>query len=159
MKQLMFVILTISMLSCGASKTVRQSKQVIKGDWYLKSITYNQSGTFNVKLLSDASKECFEGSTWQFIPNNNTGTYNITSAGCSTGKRFFVFTIQEIDETAGLYDFLLKPTNEKGKSETNNSGFRLQLKKLSDSDMQLQQTLSVEGSPFKINMNFIKTEE
>jgi len=135
MKKLILILIPLILLSCGSSKTVRQSKQVIKGEWFLSSITYNQSGTYKVSLLNDASKECFEGSTWQFIPNNNTGNYTINNAGCSSGKRFFIFTIQEIDESAGLYDFLLKPTNEKGKSETNNSGFRMQLKALSDTNM------------------------
>ena len=135
---------------------VRQSKKVMKGDWTLSSINYNQPGTFNVKLLYDASKECFEGSSWQFIPNNNTGNYTVNNTNCSTGMRYFIFTIQEINEVTGLYDFLLKPTNEKKKSETNNVGFRLQLTQLSDTDMQWQQTVSLEGKPFIINMNFTK---
>ena len=156
MKQILLYFIMITLLSCGGTKTVRQSKKVMKGDWTLSSITYNQPGTFNVKLLNDASKECFEGSTWQFIPNNNTGNYTINSSNCSSGMRYFIFTIQEIDETTGLYDFLLKPTNEKKKSETNNSGFRLQLAQLSDTNMQWQQSTYLEGKPFTINMNFTK---
>ena len=148
-------MIIITLLSCGGTKTVRESKKVMKGDWTLSSINYNQPGTFKVKLLNDASKECFEGSTWQFIPNNNTGNYTVNNTNCSTGMRYFIFTIQEIDESTGLYDFLLKPTNEKKKSETN-SGFRLQLTQLSDTDMQWQQTVSIEGKPFTINMNFTK---
>lgn len=148
-------MIIITLLSCGGTKTVRVSKKVMKGDWTLSSINYNQPGTFKVKLLNDASKECFEGSTWQFIPNNNTGNYTVNNTNCSTGMRYFIFTIQEIDESTGLYDFLLKPTNEKKKSETN-SGFRLQLTQLSDTDMQWQQTVSIEGKPFTINMNFTK---
>lgn len=148
-------MIIITLLSCGGTKTVRVSKKVMKGDWTLSSINYNQPGTFKVKLLNDASKECFEGSTWQFIPNNNTGNYTVNNTNCSTGMRYFIFTIQEIDESTGLYDFLLKPTNEKKKSETN-SGFRLQLTQLSDTDMQWRQTVSIEGKPFTINMNFTK---
>lgn len=148
-------MIIITLLSCGGTKTVRESKKVMKGDWTLSSINYNQPGTFKVKLLNDASKECFEGSTWQFIPNNNTGNYTVNNTNCSTGMRYFIFTIQEIDESTGLYDFLLKPTNEKKKSETN-SGFRLQLTQLSDTDMQWRQTVSIEGKPFTINMNFTK---
>lgn len=156
MKKIILSLIVITMLSCGGTKTVRESKKVMKGDWELSSITYNQPGTFNVKLLNDASKECFEGSSWQFFPNNNTGNYTVNNNNCSTGMRYFIFTIQEINEATGLYDFLLKPTNEKKKSETN-SGFRLQLTQLSDTDMQWQQTVSVEGKPFIINMNFTKT--
>ena len=155
MKKILFLLITASFLSCGTSKTVRDSKKVIKGDWTLNTITYNRSGTYNVTLLNDASKTCFEGSTWQFVPNNNTGIYTISNPSCTIGERYFVFTIQEIDETTGLYDFLLKPTNEKHKSETN-QGFRLELTSLSDTFMQWQQTVTVDGSPFTITMNFTK---
>jgi len=156
MRHITLLCCIILLASCGTSKTVRTSKKVIKGNWVLNAITYSDTGTYNVKLLSDASKECFENSTWQFVPNNNTGIYSINNANCADGERYFIFTIDEIDETTGLYDFLLKPTNEKGKSETNNSGFRLKLSQLSDSKMQWQQTVSVDGSPFTISMNFLK---
>lgn len=151
--------LSISILlivaSCGTSKTVRTSKKVIKGDWVLSSITYSQAGTYNTTLLNDASKACFEGSTWQFIPNNNTGMYTINNSSCSTGERHFVFTIQEVNAETGLYDFLLKPTDERHKSETN-QGFRLKLSALSDTAMQWQQSVNVSGSSLIINMNFTK---
>ncbi|AXP80454.1 hypothetical protein CJ739_1365 [Mariniflexile rhizosphaerae] len=155
MKKLILLFVAISLISCGASKTVRVSKKVIKGDWVLSSINYSQTGTYNVTLFNDASKACFEGSTWQFVPNNNTGVYTINDASCPTGERHFVFTIQEVDAETGLYDFLLKPTNEKHKSETN-QGFRLKLSALSEYDMQWQQSVNVGGSSFTINMNFSK---
>ena len=151
---ILFTLLII-LSSCTATKTVRESKKVIKGNWVLNTITYNQTGTFNVTLLNDASKECFEGSSWQFIPNNNTGIYAISNSNCSTGERHFVFTIQEVNAETGLYDFLLKPTNEKNKSITN-QGFRLKLTALSETDMQWQQNVNVDGQPFIINMDFTK---
>ncbi len=155
MKRILLLLITMGLMSCGSSKTVRDSKKVIKGSWTLNTITYSQSGTYNVTLLNDVSKACFEGSTWQFVPNNNTGTYTISNTNCTNGERYFVFTIQEIDETTGLYDFLLKPTNEKHKSETN-QGFRLSLTQISETNMQWQQTVVIDGQSFIINMNFIK---
>ena len=156
MKKLALSIgIILMILSCGTSKTVRDSKKVIKGEWTLSSITYSTAGKYNVTLLNDTSKDCFEGSTWQFIPNNNTGTYTINETSCSTGPRNFVFTIQEVNKETGLYDFLLKPTNEKQKSDTN-QGFRLSLTSLTDTIMQWQQTVSVDGKPFTITMNFNK---
>ena len=155
MKQILLLLITISIMSCGSSKTVRDSKKTIKGEWTLNKIDYSALGTYNVTLLNDASKACFEGSTWQFIPNNNTGTYAIDNVDCSSGMRYFNFTIQEIDEQTGLYNFLLKPTNEKGRSDTN-QGFRMKLTALSDTTMQWQQTVTVDGKPFIINMNFKK---
>lgn len=156
MKKIILGVFVFSMvLSCGTSKTVRESKKVIKGDWSLSTITYSEAGTYNVTLFNDASKTCFENSTWHFIPNNNTGTYTINNEGCATGLRDFVFTIQEVDPQTGLYDFLLKPTDSKHKSVTN-QGFRLKLTSLSDAFMQWQQTVSVDGTPFIITMNFNK---
>lgn len=157
-KTIILVLLIVSVISCGPSKTVRTSKKVIKGDWTLNSIAHNKVGTYNISLLNDATKECFEGSDWKFIPNNNTGTYTINDANCNVGERNFIFTIQEIDPATGLYDFLLKPTNEKNKSE-DNKGFRLELTQLSETNMTWVQTLNVNGSPFIITMNFTKTIE
>ena len=156
MKKLALSIgIILMILSCGTSKTVRDSKKVIKGDWTLSSIVYSTAGKYNVTLLNDTSKDCFEGSTWQFIPNNNTGTYSINETSCTTGVRNFVFTIQEVNADTGLYDFLLKPTDAKHKSDTN-QGFRLSLTSLSETSMQWQQTVYVDGKPFTITMNFNK---
>lgn len=105
--------------------------------------------------MNDTSKECFEESVWKFVPNNNRGTYDITTEGCSMGERYFIFMVQEIDKSSGYYDFLIKPTNEKYQSETN-KGIRLSLSYLSDNQMTWQQTLQVDGEPFVISMNFVK---
>ena len=155
MKHILLVIIASCFLACGASKTVRTSKKIIKGNWVLNSINYSKTGEYKVTLFNDASKECFLDSNWAFVPNNNTGTYTISNSSCTAGERNFAFTIQEVDEVTGLYDFLLKPTNEKGKSETN-QGFRFKLNSLSDTNMQWQQTVNTNGSAFIINMNFTK---
>ena len=155
MKKILIAIIGISLISCGTSKMVQQSKKTIKGEWVLNNITYSESGVFKVNLLKDSSKECFEGSNWQFIPNNNSGTYSINTEGCSTGTRNFIFTIKDIDGATGYQSFLLKPVNEKKKSETK-EGFRMQLVSMTDISMQWQQTVSVDGKPFKITMNFSK---
>lgn len=155
MKKVITMVVAIILTSCGGSKVVSTAEKTIKGNWSLSSITYSKTGTYDVTLLNDAKKECFEASTWQFIPNNNTGLYSIINADCNTGDRYFNFTIQEVDAQTGHYDFLLKPTNEKGKSETN-QGFRMKITLLTDTEMQWQQTVYTNGVPFIINMNFAK---
>lgn len=154
-KLIVLVVLVTAMLSCGVSRTVQESRKVIKGNWSLDTITYSESGTFNVSLFNDTSKECFEGSNWRFIPNNNTGIYSINGSECTNGDRNFIFTIQEMDATSGLYDFLLKPTNSKGRS-VDNIGFRVRLAHLDDTTMRWEQTVLLEGNPFIISMNFSK---
>jgi len=156
MKKILILLFISSLLSsCGTSKTVRVSKKIIKGDWTINNITYNTSGNYKVSLFNDVSKECFEGSIWHFIPNNFTGNYVINDANCEASERYFRFNIQEVDQETGLYNFLLKPTDKKYKSEDNH-GFRLKLSHLSDTDMQWQQKVNVDGKPFIITLNFIK---
>ena len=50
----------------------------------------------------------------------------------------------------------MKPVNEKGKSETGNTGFRVNLVSLTDTAMTWEQTVSLDGKPFTIRMNFNK---
>ncbi|MDO5608424.1 MAG: lipocalin family protein [Capnocytophaga sp.] len=160
MKKIVFIFMAIALASCGSSKVskpqeTRIANKQIKGEWTLASVTHNQTGKFDITLLNDTSKECFEGSQWKFVPNNNRGTYTITSSGCSVGERYFVFVVQEVNKASGYYDFLLKPTNEKYQSERN-QGVRLQLVYLSDTQMTWEQTAQVDGKPFVITMNFVK---
>ncbi len=159
MKKLAFLsVIAVLAFSCGTPKTVVETKKVLKGYWSLDDITYSEAGTFTVQLLSDTSRECFEGSTWRFIPNNNTGNYNIDNSNCPSGDRYFIFAIQEIDQTTGLYDFLLKPTDEKKRSP-DGKGFRLRLARMTNNNMVWEQTVSLEGKPFTISMNFSKIQE
>ena len=132
-------VMAISLVACKTSnsgtmtskpKETNIANKAIKGEWTLQSITYSQSGKFNVTLLNDTSKECFEGSTWKFVPNNNRGHYTINASDCSTGQRNYV-------------------------SESN-QGIRLHLANLSDDSMVWEQTLRVDGKPFVISMNFVK---
>ena len=155
MKNIALILITFCFLACGSSKIVRESKKTIKGDWILTSIKSSAIGDLKITLLSDAQKACFENSTWQFIPNNNTGHYTLSGLNCEAEQRYFAFTIDDVNEDTDLYNFLLKPTDEKGKSETN-SGFRLELTSLTESTMQWQQIVTLDGKPITINMNFSK---
>lgn len=159
MKKIVVVVLMAVLLaSCGTSKTVRTSKKVIKGQWTLNDISYDNYGSFRITFFNDVTKDCLEGSSWNFIPNNNSGNYNISNTSCESGERNFVFTIQEVDEETGLYDFLLKPTDSKLKS-TDNKGFRLKLNRLTDTEMEWIQYASIDGITITITMKFNKTIE
>ena len=159
MKKLaIFAILAAITFACGTPKTVVETKKVIKGYWSLDDISYSESGTFAVQLLNDTSRECFDGSRWRFIPNNNTALYTINNTDCPSGDRHFIFIVQEVNATSGLYEFFLKPTNAKHKSE-DNAYFRMQLVQMSGSSMKWEQSVTFEGMPFIITMKFSKIAE
>ncbi len=158
MKKLV-ILLTLSVLisSCGTSKVAREARKTFDGNWTLTSITYpNNPGEFNVTLFNEASASCFEDSTWDFVSNNNRGTYTVRGVGCDGDTNYFIWSIDEENTPAGVYDFLLKPTNDDYNSTTGDQGFRLNLKSLTDTNMVWEQTVSLDGSPFTIRMNFSK---
>ncbi|SHI45261.1 lipocalin family protein [Aquimarina spongiae] len=159
MKKLILLVAVVIFASCSPTqKTVISAKKTLKGEWSLDKISYDRDGIFDVTLYNDASAECFTGSTWKFIPNNNTGKYEVNQSSCtSTGARNFRFTIPK-PEADGTYYFLFKPINEKKKSTNNNAGYRMALQHLDDATMSWAMTVSLEGKPFVITMNFNKLQ-
>ena len=154
------LIITIALftVSCGSTtKVAKEARKTFDGEWTLSSITYpNNPGNFNVTLFNEATASCFQGSTWDFVSNNNRGTYNVSGSGCDATTNNFIWSIDEENTPAGEYDFLLKPTDEKYKSTTGNQGFRINLQSVTQYNMIWEQTVSLDGSPFTIRMNFTK---
>ncbi len=140
--------LLVVLVSCGGpSKVAKEAR---------KTFYPNNTGTFDVTLFNDASASCFEGSTWDFVSNNNRGTYEVSGADCVAGTRYYIWSIDEENTPQGMYDFLLKPVNENYKSTNGNQGFRLNLVSLTGTSMVWEQTVTLEGSPFVIRMMFTK---
>lgn len=157
MKKIVYISITILIvLSCSTNKVIKESRKSLKGYWNLNTVSYSESGIYNVTLFNDVSSECIAGSTWRFIPNNNFGNYEITASDCNSGVRYFVWDIQDSSGDASNYDILLKPTDAKMKSIMNNKGFRIRVSYLSDTELTMSQTVQSDGKPFTITMNFSK---
>ncbi|MCX2837063.1 lipocalin family protein [Salinimicrobium sp. MT39] len=158
MKKIVFLILSVVFLvSCGSSKVANEARATMNGDWQLTSITYpGNSQNVQVSLLNDVPARCLEGSTWNFISNNNTGSYVVSGLNCPSETEFFIWSIDGSNAAMGNYDLMFKPTNSDHKSVTGNTGYRINLTHLSGSQMTWEQTVSFEGKPFTIKMNFNK---
>ena len=158
MKKIAVLILSVCfLLSCGSSRVVNEARSTMKGDWQLTSITYPGSNqNVQVSLLDNIPARCLEGSTWNFISNNNTGSYVPSGMNCDSNTRFFIWSIDGTNGDMGNYDLMFKPTNADHKSEMNNKGYRINLTQLSGTQMTWEQTVSFEGKPFTIRMNFNK---
>ncbi|MBW2960774.1 lipocalin family protein [Mesonia aestuariivivens] len=154
-----FSVVTVCLLlvACGTTKIERQAERTFKGSWTLNTITYpNNSGFVDVTLFQDATANCFRNSQWNFVSNNNKGVYTLTGANCNSGTRNFSWMVQEENPEAGLYDFTLKPIGEGENARRIDTGYRLNLVSLTDTNMIWEQTVSYEGKPFKIRMSFTK---
>ncbi len=155
MKRFAFLfIITVLLSSCSLSKQEKTARKTIDGTWTLTKVTYDSPGTFNSTLFDDTKASCFEGSQWFFRSNNSTGTYDIINANCPTGIRNIRWSSNEVGKDSGIYDFTMKFTDEKKNDLQKNTGYRMALNYLDDNTMKFTQTVSFEGAPFKINLNF-----
>lgn len=158
MKKIVLLIFSVVfLLSCGSGRVVNEARETMRGDWQLTSITYpGNNQNVQVSLLNDIPSRCLEGSTWNFIANNNTGSFVPSGMNCDSNTRFFIWSIDGSNAAMGSYDLMFKPTNEDHKSEMGNRGYRINLTQLSGSQMTWEQTVNFEGQPFTIRMNFNK---
>ncbi len=156
-KLTVFILSMAFLLSCGSTRVVDEARTTMKGDWQLTSITYpGNAQNVQVSLLNDIPARCLENSSWKFISNNNTGSYNPSGLTCESETRFFIWSIDGSNASMGNFDLMFKPTNQDHKSETGNQGYRINLTHLSGDQMTWEQTVNFEGRPFTIKMNFNK---
>lgn len=154
-KIILILIVAVFIGSCGSGNVVREARKTVNGDWVLTSITYpGSTGDFNVTLFEDTTAACLKNSQWNFVSNNNTGSYVPAGLQCNTEPRFFIWSVNEVDASTGNYDFMLKPTDEDFNSTTGNQGFRINIVTLTGTEMIWEHTVRFEGEPFTIRMNF-----
>lgn len=158
MKKIILLTFVFSLfLSCGTSAVVKEAKSTVAGDWRLADIEYpGEEEELKVSLLDNIPVSCLEGSNWNFIKNNNTGSYVPDEIGCEQDPHFFIWAISENEVPTKDFDLLIKPTDANYKSTTGNAGYRIDLTRLTPEEMLWEQTVTFEGKPFVIKMNFVK---
>jgi hypothetical protein len=55
----------------------------MKGNWVISSVSYPGSEYIKVNSFQIADSQCFEGSTWKLVSNNNKGNMSLTKYGCA----------------------------------------------------------------------------
>jgi hypothetical protein len=50
----------------------------MKGNWVISSVSYPGSEYIKVNSFQIADSQCFEGSTWKLVSNNNKGNMSLT---------------------------------------------------------------------------------
>lgn len=132
-------------------------KKSINGSWVLQTVnTEGITAKFAANVFNEADLNCFIGSSWNFISNNNTGSYNLVggNTGCSTLQRNIRWTIYEQKDEPKEFQF--KRLDEKNNPMDDNSGFRLSVTMLDNNTMQLKSAITFENKPGNIVYNFVK---
>lgn len=148
MKKLLSIcMLVVLATSCGS---LDQKAQVgIKGNWTISSVTYPGSDYIKVTSFDVADSQCFVGSSWNFVSNNNKGTMSLTKAGCPSFSSPIVWTVTKEGS------FTLKITEgEKAKRVT--EGYILRIQNQTETSFQLVDNVDVGGKNVEVVYNFTK---
>lgn len=150
MKKIAFILIaTIAFIGCSP-KVDTKSQVGLKGNWQISSVDYTGSNMFNIKSFQIADAKCFEGSTWKFVSNNNSGTMALTKAGCPSVEGNFKWTITPNQE------FTLKFVGEGDKAKHVTAGFRLQVRNQNENYFQLVDNVNIGGKQTEVVYTFNK---
>lgn len=148
MKKFLFLSLFVMALaSCGSLDT--KSQTGLKGNWTITSVTYPGSDYIKVTSFDIADSKCLEGSSWNFVPNNNKGTMSISKANCPSFTSPIVWTVTK--EGA----FTLKITNGE-KAKRVSEGYFLQMRNQTENSFQLIDNVNVGGKNVEVTYQFSK---
>lgn len=156
MKKILLLFMATLLMSCGASKMLRNTEDSFSGEWTLTEVTYpNSSGFFDVTLFQTAEAKCFESSVWKFVANNNRGTVDLYDTNCTTEQQNIVWSVEESNNTDYLYNVILKMTENEKASKTN-QGSHLQLKEVTENKMVWDLNVQFNSKPLIVRLNFVK---
>ena len=148
MKKILFLsMFVMALVSCGS---LDQKSQVgLKGNWAITSVSYPGSDYIKVTSFDVADSQCFVGSAWSFVSNNNSGTMDVNKAGCPSFSSNINWTITKTG------DFTLKIL-EGEKAKRVSEGYFLKVRNQSESAFQLVDNVNVGGKNVEVVYQFQK---
>lgn len=156
MKKIIFVCaLAVLMFACKSSsatstKTDRKSQVAIKGDWVISAVTYPGSQYVKVNSFQLADSDCFVGSTWKFVSNNNKGSMALTKANCVSFSSPITWFVNNEGQ------FVLKVLDAGVKAKRVRDGYVLKLANQTETSFQLVDRIDVAGKMTDVVYQFQK---
>lgn len=136
--------------SITGTKVDRSSGNQLKGNWVLTSVTLPQSELIKVKSFDLADSQCFEGSTWSFVPSNNKGEMALNNSSCESFSSPITWYINK----DGM--FVFKVLNAGVKAKKVRDGYILSIANQSAASFQLIDQISLGGRTENIVYQFQK---
>ena len=144
---------TTFLVSCSTAKQAQASRDdfyKLKGNWEVTSVDYEKG--YKIKPFDEgADAQCFVGSQWNLIPNNNTGSYSLSGGGdCPTVTRAIKFDVNSEKQ----FSFKVIDAGVKAKNVT--AGYVLDFQNQTPTSFTLVQNVPFEGKILKVYYNFTK---
>lgn len=156
MKKIIVIIaLALTTFACKSTSAVstksdNKKEAAIKGNWTLTSVTYPGSEFIKVNAFQIADSECFEGSTWSFVANNNKGSVTINKADCAAFSSPITWYVNKEEQ------FILKVLNAGVKAKKVRDGYALRLANQTNDSFQLIDKIDVGGKINEVVYQFQK---
>ena len=154
-KVIVLCALAIVMFACKSTSitstnTNRQSQVAMKGNWVISAVTYPGSQYIKVNSFQIADSECFVGSTWKFVSNNNKGEMALTKMGCPAFSSPITWFVNEEGQ------FVLKVLDADIKAKKVREGYILYVANQTESSFQLIDKIDVGGKMTNVVYQFQK---
>lgn len=133
------------------TKLDQKSEVKMKGNWTITSVTYPGSDYIKVNSFSIADSQCFVGSTWNFISNNNKGSMALTKGNCPSFASPITWFVNKEGQ------FVMKILDEGIKSKKVKEGYVLFLDNQTDNSFQLLDRIEVGGKLTNVVYQFNKS--
>lgn len=139
------------LMSCAGAKTAQSQRAEfleMKGDWQITSINYDQN--YKIKPFDQgADANCFVGSQWHLVPNNNTGSYTVNGSNeCPSFTQPISFQVQNGTT------FLFKQVPQDVKRKQVTQGYELTLVGQTENSFSLEQNIPFDGENVRVVYNF-----
>lgn len=147
--------LTIFFVSCKSKSVTNtavdnKTERMMKGDWVISSVTYPGSEYIKVQSFNLADSQCFEGSNWKLISNNNKGDMALTKSDCMAFSSPISWFVNKDGQ------FVLKVLNAGEKAKKVRDGYILNVANQTENSFQLIDKINVGGKMTEVVYQFEK---
>lgn len=156
MKKIGILTLFIALLfsSCSTTKVEREAQTSFRGDWTLDQIVSDQGQNVVISnLFHHSSLECFEGSSWHFVANNNKGHYTLEGPNCPSQENEFKWFMEQ--DGPDTY-FMFKRVDDGVKAKNVVSGYKMKVISIEETQAHLTHEVPFEGGKMTIHYYFNK---
>lgn len=156
MKKLFLLsVLTLFVVSCKSTSATNTSvdntkERMMKGDWVISSVSYIGSEYIKVQSFGLADSQCFQGSKWKLISNNNKGDMALTKSDCMSFSSPISWFVNKEGQ------FVLKVLNAGEKAKKVRDGYVLDVANQTETSFQLIDMVSIGGKSTNVVYQFEK---
>ncbi|MBN8566776.1 MAG: lipocalin family protein [Flavobacteriales bacterium] len=153
-KILMITLFSVFMMGCKTNTATQldfKTEVALKGNWVITAVSYPGSEYIKVTSFDIADSQCFVGSAWKFVSNNNKGQMALTKAGCPSFSSAITWLVNKDG------NFVMKLIDAGEKAKKVREGYVLKLANQSENSFQLVDRITVGGSMADVVYQFQKT--